>query len=165
MAWAAMAGEQGAEDEGFQSLFNGQNLDGWVVEATPAHMTHGDDRIAWSVEDGQIVCNGRGFGFLRYAERPFADFTLRADFQLPEKSNSGVGIRTRGRTAVRPNKPFGNPREAARRIRLHPESLQRRTFSERSHSGRCRQAGNTTIYDNAAIAEETSSAETAKGWK
>jgi len=94
MACAAMAGKPGAEDEGFQSLFNGQNLDGWVVEATPAHMPHGDDRIVWSVEDGQIVCNGRGFGFLRYAERLFADFTLRADFLLPEKSNSGIGIRT-----------------------------------------------------------------------
>ena len=58
MACSAIAGEPGAEDDGFRSLFNGINLDGWFVEATPAHMPHGDDRIAWSVEDGQIVCNG-----------------------------------------------------------------------------------------------------------
>jgi hypothetical protein len=99
-AWAlAMSGVMAAEPqspavEGFREIFNGATLDGWAVEATPGHLPHGDDRPAWSVEDGQIVCNGRGFGFLRYAARPFSDFTLRVEFQLPAESNSGIGIRT-----------------------------------------------------------------------
>lgn len=81
-------------EDGFQAIFNGRDLEGWAVEATPGHMPHGDDRPAWSVEDGEIVCNGRGFGFLRYAARTFGDFTLRAEFLLPATSNSGIGIRT-----------------------------------------------------------------------
>lgn len=94
ISWTIAAEPPAPAAEGFHELFNGATLNGWAVEATPGHLPHGDDRPAWSVEDGQIVCNGRGFGFLRYAARPFGDFTLHAEFQLPAKSNSGIGIRT-----------------------------------------------------------------------
>ena len=82
------------DEECFEAIFNGRNLEGWVIESTPGSMPHGDDRPAWSVENGEIVCNGLGFGFLRYAARTFADFRLRAEFLLPTASNSGIGIRT-----------------------------------------------------------------------
>ena len=97
---ATMAGEELAPpppapaDAGFVTIFDGRSLDGWIEEATPGSMPHGDDRPAWTVESDTLACNGLGFGFLRYARREFADFTLRAEFQLPERSNSGIGIRT-----------------------------------------------------------------------
>src|SRR5262249_48883651 len=49
----------------------------------------------WTVKEGSILCTGQGFGFLRYNKREFADFTLRVEFCLTPKCNTGVGIRTR----------------------------------------------------------------------
>ena len=64
-------------------LFNGKNLDGWVIESGGK----------FSVEDGKILVN-RGVGWLR-SEKTFADFTLIMEFRfLEEGANSGVFIRT-----------------------------------------------------------------------
>jgi hypothetical protein len=41
-----------------------------------------------------LHCAGKGFGFLRYDRREFADFTLRVEFRMAPKCNSGIGIRT-----------------------------------------------------------------------
>jgi 3-keto-disaccharide hydrolase len=81
----------------FQDLFNGQSLDGWVVEG-PAKNKAG--RMMWSVNDGHITCLGQGFGFLRYDRRQFSDFTLRVEYRFipapgaKSPANSGIGIRT-----------------------------------------------------------------------
>jgi hypothetical protein len=81
----------------FRDLFDGKTLDGWVVEG-PAKDR--DGHPMWSVEDGRIVCLGRGFGFLRYDRREFGDFTLRAEYRFAPpaqdnpRGNSGLGIRT-----------------------------------------------------------------------
>ncbi len=64
-------------------LFNGKDLDGWVIES-------GGD---FSVKDGLLVVN-RGTGWLR-SEQEFGDFTLVMEFRfLEEKANSGIFIRT-----------------------------------------------------------------------
>jgi len=88
----------GAED-GFQPIFNGRDLEGWVIESHADSETHPDGRPVWSVNEGTIDCDGLGFGFLRYAREPFADVTLRMEFRLGRKSdgepcNSGIGLRT-----------------------------------------------------------------------
>ena len=81
----------------FRDLFDGKSLDGWVVEG-PAKDQAG--QMMWSVEDGQIVCLGEGFGFLRYDRREFSDFTLRVEYRFAPRAaghragNSGLGIRT-----------------------------------------------------------------------
>lgn len=81
----------------FRDLFDGKDLDGWVVEG-PAEDKTG--RPMWSVEGGRIVCLGKGFGFLRYDRREFSDFTLRVEYRFAPPSadnprgNSGLGIRT-----------------------------------------------------------------------
>jgi hypothetical protein len=78
-------------------LFDGKSLDGWVVDGPTKGKTGG---IMWSVEDGQIVCLGEGFGFLRYDRRQFSDFNLRVEYRFTPKQganpqgNSGLGIRT-----------------------------------------------------------------------
>jgi hypothetical protein len=88
-AWAG-AGE-------YRDLFNGKDLDGWVVEGPKADKNGNPN---WSVQDGNIVCLGAGFGFLRYDREKFGDFALRVEYRFapaanPKQSgNSGVGIRT-----------------------------------------------------------------------
>ena len=81
----------------YRDLFNGKNLDGWIVEG-PTKDKEG--KPMWSVADGTIVCLGKGFGFLRYDKQQFGDFALRVEYRFapPSKTNprgnSGLGIRT-----------------------------------------------------------------------
>ena len=91
-------GDAVAAEPGFTDLFNGKDLSGWVVESHVDSETHEDGRPVWSVQNGEIACDGLGFGFLRHAAAPFADCTLRLDFQLLKHGericNSGLGLRT-----------------------------------------------------------------------
>ena len=65
------------------SLFNGHDLDGWVIE----------NNGAFSARDGLLVLN-KGTGWLR-SEEEFGDFVLEMDFRFLEKgANSGIFIRT-----------------------------------------------------------------------
>src|ERR1700737_716722 len=70
--------------DGFVPLFNGQNLDGWKKYDAKADV--------WSVEDGKIVCKGKGGGWLG-TEREYANFVLRLEYRLEAGANSGVYIR------------------------------------------------------------------------
>jgi HEAT repeat protein len=70
------------EEQGFVSLFNGQDLKGWV-----------GDRKGYGVEDGKIVVfPARGGGNL-YTEKEYSDFVLRFEFKLTSGANNGLGIR------------------------------------------------------------------------
>src|ERR1017187_2539046 len=71
-------------DEGFVPLFNGRNLDGWVV--------HNGDRSAWAVEDGLLV--GRKGGGWLMSKATYSDFELRLEYKMPKKGNSGVALRS-----------------------------------------------------------------------
>ena len=65
------------------ALFNGKNLDHWVIE--------NDGRF--SVRDG-VLCVDRGTGWLR-SEETFGDFTLIVEFRfMDEGANSGIFVRT-----------------------------------------------------------------------
>lgn len=65
------------------SLFNGRNLDGWVIE----------NNGAFSAKDGLLVLN-KGTGWLR-SEEEFGDFILEMEFRfLEEGANSGIFVRT-----------------------------------------------------------------------
>jgi len=84
-------------------LFNGQNLDGWIIEG-PKEFKDGDQmKPIWVVKDGLLSCmvTSNSFGFLRYEKRDFSDFHLHVEFRMAEpfgpkktRCNSGVGIRT-----------------------------------------------------------------------
>jgi len=83
----------------FRDLFNGKDLDGWVVEGAQKLP---DGRPVWRVEEGKIVCTAgkNAYGFLRYSRQTFRDFVLRVEYRfLPPtptnpRGNSGIGIRT-----------------------------------------------------------------------
>ena len=65
------------------SLFNGTNLDGWVIE----------NNGQFSVENGVIKIN-KGTGWLRSTET-YGDFTMTMEFRFLEAgANSGIFVRT-----------------------------------------------------------------------
>jgi hypothetical protein len=82
------------DQPGSLSLFNGKDLDGWVAEGASTLERDGRTVPVWTVKDGNILCTGKGFGFLRYTRREFADFVLHAEFRMAPRCNSGLGIRT-----------------------------------------------------------------------
>lgn len=70
--------------EGFVSLFNGKNLDGWV-----------GNKQNYKVEDGVLVIQPTGdqSGGNLYTEKEYSDFIFRFDFQLTPGANNGLAIR------------------------------------------------------------------------
>src|SRR3954451_1492069 len=76
------------------ALFNGKDLDGWVAEGVSTYEKDGKVHPVWSVKDGNLLCTGKGFGFLRYDRREFADFVFHVEFRMAPGCNSGLGIRT-----------------------------------------------------------------------
>jgi len=85
------------EGKGWISLFNGKNLDGWMVECRPEDKVKG----FWTVEDGMIVVNSMGQKDHDYvwltAEQEYTDFMLKLKFAAFKDSpgNSGVQVRSR----------------------------------------------------------------------
>lgn len=77
---------------GWVPAFNGYDLSGWVVEGTATFKEGDAEKPVWYVEEGKIVCAGKGFGFLRY-DRSLCDFSLYLEFRLAKNCNSGIGIR------------------------------------------------------------------------
>lgn len=69
--------------EGFELLFNGENLDGWIGNKTD-----------YVVEKGVIVIypDKGGSGNL-FTEKEYANFNFRFEFKLTPGANNGLGIR------------------------------------------------------------------------
>lgn len=70
-------------NEGFESLFNGKNLDGWQGNLTDYY-----------AENGLLVVNPKngGHGNL-YTNKEYSDFIFRFEFKLTAGANNGLGIR------------------------------------------------------------------------
>jgi hypothetical protein len=70
--------------DGFVPLFNGKDLAGWkLFQSKPE---------GWTVEDGVIICTGKGGGWLG-TDREYANFVVRLEYRLGPAGNSGVYIR------------------------------------------------------------------------
>jgi hypothetical protein len=70
--------------DGFMSLFNGENLDGWA-----------GDVDSFEVVNGAIRCKaGKGGNLFTKAE--YSDFVARLEFKLPPAGNNGLAIRYPG---------------------------------------------------------------------
>lgn len=85
-------------ETGWTSLFNGKNLDGWVVKCRPADR----DKIGyWKVADGTITAETPPGSQHHYiwllTEKEFGDFTLRMKVQTYSKSTGNSGIQVRSR--------------------------------------------------------------------
>jgi hypothetical protein len=69
---------------GFESVFNGSDLNGW-----------GGATANYEVVDGAIRCK-EGKGGILHTTEEFANFVVRVEFLLPPGGNNGLAIRTDG---------------------------------------------------------------------
>lgn len=75
---------RGQDPEGFQSVFNGRDFEGW---AGPVDN--------YEVRDGALVCKP-GKGGTIYTRDVYSDFSVRFEFNLPPGGNNGLAIRYPG---------------------------------------------------------------------
>ena len=69
--------------EGFRSLFNGKDLEGWTERGQPPRN--------WSVQDGVLVFSGKGADL--HSVEKFTNYVLHVDWKVEPKGNSGVYLR------------------------------------------------------------------------
>jgi hypothetical protein len=87
-----------AADGDWVSIFNGKNLDGWVVKCRPSDQ---DKRDYWKVVDGAITARTPPHSDHHYiwllTEKEYGDFELRLKVQTfaDTTGNSGIQIRSR----------------------------------------------------------------------
>ena len=74
----------GAADDGFESLFDGSTLDGWILLNQRG--------VGYTVQDGTIACHRNSGGNLLSASE-YDNFILRFEFKLEPGSNNGLCIR------------------------------------------------------------------------
>ena len=95
---------RGAEPPaGFVSLFNGQNLDGWVVMGK---------QEGWQVRDGVIRSEGGKGGEWLRSVKQYDDFVLMIQWKVSPRGNSGVFVRCTEQ---------GNPWETGHEIQISNE--------------------------------------------
>jgi hypothetical protein len=75
---------QSHNQEGFQPIFNGRDLQGWTGAVD-----------SYEVQDGCIVCKP-GKGGVLFTQEEFGDFVVRLEFKLPPGGNNGLAIRYPG---------------------------------------------------------------------
>ena len=77
--------------EGYQSIFNGKDLEGWTMNGgkTPASEVV-------KVEDGVMKWLDKKGGTPYYGKEEFSDFQARVEFKLPPNGNNGLAIRYPG---------------------------------------------------------------------
>lgn len=83
--------------DGWQLLFDGKTLNGWMTSSEKPSKT--------PVEDGSINPHKCG-GYMMIHEKMWKNFTLQFDFKISAKCNSGVFIRTYS-LKPRPGKDVG----------------------------------------------------------
>lgn len=87
---------------GWESLFNGKDLSGWIVKCKPADAA----KTFWRVEDGVIVCDTAGDRDHDYVwlmtDAEYGDFELELEIQSHADcpGNSGVQVRSRYNDAI-----------------------------------------------------------------
>ncbi len=96
------------KEEGFVSMFNGENLDGWqgmLLDGNPIKIARLSDAERakareeankkmfenWSVKDGQIVFNGHGANLV--SVKNYKDFELIVDWRITREGDSGIYLR------------------------------------------------------------------------
>lgn len=79
-----------APDDGFRPLFNGKDTAGWRLRKSDGHNS-------WSVEDGVLknTVKAGEHGTDLVTDEKFWNFTVKYEYQVPDKSNSGFYLRGR----------------------------------------------------------------------
>ncbi|HOE13184.1 MAG TPA: DUF1080 domain-containing protein [bacterium] len=77
--------EPGEKEEGFVPLFDGRTLKGWT--------TLSDSWQSFSVQNGEIACDGTAPNTYLRTQRQYKDFILRVEVKISEGGNSGIFVR------------------------------------------------------------------------
>ncbi|MEM9942541.1 MAG: DUF1080 domain-containing protein [Planctomycetota bacterium] len=73
------------DSDGFESIFNGTNFEGWKGPVEN-----------YEIEDAMVRCR-RNRGGTIYTEKEYSDFVARLEFRLPPAGNNGLAIRYPGK--------------------------------------------------------------------
>jgi len=75
-----------AEEEGFKTIFDGKNMEGWKIN---------ENKDSWKLEEGALVAKGpRSHIFYVGDKEPFTNFEFKIDVQTKKGSNGGVYFHT-----------------------------------------------------------------------
>ena len=113
--------------DGFRPLFNGVNLDDWIVD-TPG---------LWSVENGVIVGRSAGLkynDFLR-TRKHYSDFALKVTFRMIDSTGQGnSGVQFRSKPMEGSHEVIGYQADAGQKYWgcLYDESRRRKVLVEAS---------------------------------
>ena len=79
-----------ADEDGFHPLFNSKDTTGW-------HLRNADGHNSWTVENGVLknTVNKGEHGTDLVTDKKFQNFTVKYEFLVPDKSNSGFYLRGR----------------------------------------------------------------------
>ena len=79
-----------ADDAGFVPLFNGKDTTGW-------HLRRKDGHNSWSIDGGVLknTVNQGEHGTDLVTDKKFWNFTVRYEYRIPAKANSGFYLRGR----------------------------------------------------------------------
>ena len=85
------------EQDGWKSLYNGKDLDGWHIEC----QAEDREKVFWKAQGEYIECNSIGSPDHDYiwltSDEEFGDFQLRLEFQAFERSEGNSGMQFRSR--------------------------------------------------------------------
>ncbi|MFK8112879.1 MAG: family 16 glycoside hydrolase, partial [Rubripirellula sp.] len=73
------------DPRGYQSIFNGIDLDGWQLRR--------QERGGYKVEDGALVCPADGGGYV-FTEQEYDDFSFVFEFRMEAGANNGIAVRS-----------------------------------------------------------------------
>jgi len=73
---------QSLDDDGYQPIFNGHDLRGWVGA-----------KEGYQIKPGGVLACKKGAGGALLTEKTYDDFSLRFEFRLPPAGNNGIAIR------------------------------------------------------------------------
>lgn len=93
-----------AEEKGFVPLFNGKDTTGWKLRQPKGHNS-------WTVENGVLknTVNAGEHGTDLVTEKKYWNFTVKYDYMVPNKSNSGFYLRGRHEIQILGDHDTGKP--------------------------------------------------------
>ena len=104
LAIAAITAFAADFEEGFKPLFNGKDTSGW-------HLRRKDGHNSWSVQDGVLknTVNPGEHGTDLVTDGKFWNFTVRYEYMVPDRSNSGFYLRGRHELQILGDYAVGKP--------------------------------------------------------
>jgi hypothetical protein len=83
----------GAAESGFQPLFPNDRIpEGWTVRKWDNIKNPADPGVAWTITNG-VLRGSEPRGTWLVSAREYSDFVLEFEWKLPERGNSGCGLR------------------------------------------------------------------------